>query len=176
EERRRKHEWRDVRIIDGTKLIDWVLQFPPVELWFAHRTIGVPVQQLETPEQCWDLIRTIGEPPPLMPKIFLADRDEACAKMKEVVAGTTVHLKLETHFPDQVVNFVSAFMADIDDESRAEAAGRCLIISGAEAWNAMVPQKEKLILIADPALDLNGDQGMKLIQKAQRSGHAVIFG
>src|SRR5208337_1131744 len=25
-------------------------------------------------------------------------------------------------------------------------------------------------------LDLNGDQGMKLIQKAQRSGHAVIFG
>lgn len=176
EERRAKREWRDVRVIDGTKLIDWIHQFPPVELWLAQRTIGVPVQQIETPEQRWGLIRTIGEPPPLTPKVFLAGRDEACAKIKEVVAGTTVQLKLDTHFPDQVVDFVSAYLADLDDENRADAAGRCLVISGADAWNAMATQKEKLILIADSALDLSGEPGTKLIQKARRSGHAVIFG
>lgn len=67
EERRAKREWRDVRVIDGTKLIDWIHQFPPVELWLAQRTIGLPVQQLDTPEQRWSLVRSIGEPPPLTP-------------------------------------------------------------------------------------------------------------
>lgn len=176
DERRDKREWRDVRVIDGTKLIDWIHQFPPVELWLAQRTIGVPVPQIETPEQRWSLIRTIGEPPPLTPKVFLAGRDEACARLREVVAGTAVQLKLDTHFPDHVVDFVSAYLADLDDENRADAAGRWLVVSGADAWNAMASQKEKLILIADSALDLSGEPGTKLIQKARRSGHTVIFG
>ena len=176
EERRAQRKWRDVRVIDGTKLIDWIHQFPPVELWLAQRTIGVPVQHVETPEQRWNLVRTIGEPPPLTPKLFLAGRDDACAKLKDVVDGTAVQLKLETHFPDHVVDFVSAYLADLDAENRVDAAGRWLVVSGAEAWSAMASQKEKLILIADSALDLSGEIGTKLIQKARRSGHAVIFG
>ena len=49
EERRKRDEWRDIQIIDGTKLIDWLIQFPSVELWLAH-TMGLPIQQIETPE------------------------------------------------------------------------------------------------------------------------------
>lgn len=176
EERRGRRDWRDVRVIDGTKLIDWIHQFPPVELWLLQRTIGVPVQQLETPEQRWNLIRTIGEPPPLTPRLFLTGRDDACAKLRDVVGGTAVQLKLETHYPEQVVDFVSAYLADLDSENRADAAGRWLVVSSAGAWNAIAAQKEKLILIADPTLDLGGETGTKLIQRARRSGHAVIFG
>lgn len=175
EKRRAKGEWRDVRVVDGTKLIDWIHQFYPVELWLAQR-IGLPAQEIDTPEQRWSLIRSIGEPPPLTPAVFLANRDEASGKIKQIFNGTAVQLKLDTHFPDQVVDFVSACLADLDDEDRADAAGRCLVISGAGAWNTIAAQRETLILIADPALDLSGEAGTKLIQKARRSGHAVIFG
>lgn len=174
--RRAEGEWHDVRVIDGTKLIDWVRQFPSVELWLAQRLIGTPVHQIETPEQHWNLLREIGEPPPLTPKVFLANREEANAKIKEVFAGTAIQLKLTTHFPDQVVDFVSASLADLDEESRADAAGRCLIVAGVGEWNLMVGLKEKHILIADTVLDLSGEAGTKLIQKARRAGHAVIFG
>jgi hypothetical protein len=174
--RRARCEWKNIRVIDGTKLIDWIHQFPSVELWLAQRTINFPVQQIETPEQHWSLISSIGEPPPLSPKVFLANRDEACSKIKEVLAGTAIQLKLDTHFPDQVVDFVSAYLADLDDESRVDAAGRCLVISGVDAWNAMASQTEKQVLIADSTLDLSGELGTKLIQKARRSGHAIIFG
>lgn len=162
-------------MIDGTKLVDWLHQFPPVELWLGQ-TIGLPVQQLETPEQRWNLVSSIGEPPPLTPQLFLSGREDACAKLKEMVSGTLVQLKLATHFPDQVVDFVSAYLAALDDETRADVAGRWLVVSGADAWNAMASQREKLVLIADSTLDLSGDAGTKLIQKARRSGHAVIFG
>lgn len=176
EERRKRRDWKDVRVIDGTKLIDWIHQFPSVELWLAQKIIGLAEQQIETPGQRWDVIRTIGEPPPLTPHVFLADRDEAYAKLKEVFAGTAVQLKMETHFPGQVVDFVAAYLAALDDETRADASGRCLIVSGLKAWNTIVAQYRNHILIADPALDLSGDAGTTLIQKARRAGHAVIYG
>jgi hypothetical protein len=176
ETRRKKQEWKDVRVIDGTKLTDWVLQFPAVEMWLIGRMNGVQRLQIETPEQRWNLIRSYGEPPPLIEKVFLVNRDEACARINEVFAGAAVQLKLSTHFPDQVVDFVSAHLASLDEEKRLELAGRCLIITGTDGWNTAVAQKEKHILIADTTLDLAGDSGTKLIQMARRAGHAIIFG
>jgi hypothetical protein len=176
EERRNRREWKDVRVIDGTKLVDWIQQFLPVALWVAQKTNGVPAQQIETPEQHWSMIRTFGEPPPLTTNVFLANRDEACAKLKDVFNGTSVQLKLETHFPNQVVDFVAAYLAALDPETRADASGRCLIVSGLEAWNDIVAQYRNFILVVDPALDLSGDPGTKLIQSARRAGHAIIYG
>ncbi|MEW8441729.1 MAG: hypothetical protein AB2689_26580 [Candidatus Thiodiazotropha taylori] len=176
EQRLDKQEWMDIRVIDGTKLIDWIHQFPPVEIWLAQRMFDKSIQQLETVEQRWNLVCTIGEPPPLTPKLFLANREDACGKLHEVVAGASVQLKLETHFPDQVIDFVSAYVADLNSEEQADTVGRCLVVSNADAWNTISSQREKLILIADSALDLSGEIGTKLIQKARRNGHAVIFG
>ncbi len=173
--RKQRGDWKDVRVIDATKVIDWLRLYPAVEVWLA-KTMRLPVQQIDTPEWHWGLLRSIGEPPPLSPGIFLANRDAACAKLKEVFAWTVVQLKLETHYPDQVVDFVAAYLAALDDESRADALGRCLVISGTDAWNAIAAQRDKHILVADSALDLSGETGTKLIQRARRAGHTVIFG
>lgn len=176
EDRRERGEWKDVRIIDGTKLMDWVHQFPAVELWLAQKILNVPVERIEIPEQYWSVVRSIGEPPPLTPDLFLVNRDEATAKLKEVFDGTTMQLRLTTHYPDQVVNFVSAYLASLDDESRVDAMGRCLIVLDIDSWNTICSWYKNLILIADATLDLSGTTGTKLIQKARRAGHAVIFG
>ncbi len=175
EERRRRNEWRTVRVIDGTKLIDWLHGFPSVELWLAQR-MGLPARQIETPEQCWVSLRTIGDPPPLTPQVFLVNREAACAKLKEVFNGTAVQLRLDTHFPEQMVDFVSAYVAAMDQENRIDSVGRCLVISGVDAWNAIVAQRERHILVADFDLGETGTDGTKLLEKARRAGHAVIFG
>jgi hypothetical protein len=123
-------------------------------------------------------VSSIGQPPPLTPDLFLASRTEASAKLKETYDGTTIQLKLTTHYPDQVVDFVSAYLASLDNESRADAVGRCLIVSGIDGWKTICnhSQVRNHIFIADAALDLCGDTGTKLIQMARRRGHAVIFG
>jgi hypothetical protein len=176
EERRKRGEWKDVRIIDGTKLLDWARQFPAVEFWLAHRVLNLVVFQIEIPEISWDETQSIGDPPPLVPQLFLAGREEARAKLTEIFSGTTNQLKLETRYPEQVVDFVCAHLADLGDESRAEALARCVIVSGIDAWNGLVVERERLILVAGPQLDLSGDTGTRLIQKARRGGHAVLFG
>lgn len=175
-ERSNANEWRDVRVIDGTKLIDWIRQFPPVEMWLANIVFGPSTGGVETPEQRWSLLRSYGEPPSLAPALFLANREEATTKINEVFAGTSIQLRLNTHFPDQVADFVAAALQNLDDVSRVDAAGRCVIISSIDAWNDMVKQPEKLVLVADATLDLTGDAGTKLIQKARRANHAIVFG
>jgi len=173
--RRRRNEWRDVRIIDGSGLIDWLHYFPGVEIWLAGK-MGFPVQGIETPEHRWDTLKTIGDPPPLTPHVFLANRDKACEKLRGVFSGTTLQLKLETHFPDQVVDFVSAFVAFMAEDTRIDTLGRCLIISNTDAWNAMTALGEAHTLVADFDLDDRDGSATRLLESARRAGHTVIYG
>src|SRR5205085_10642471 len=131
EDRRQRNEWLGVRVIDGSGLIDWLHSWLPVELWFAGR-MQFPIQQMQTVEDRWDSIRTIGEPPPLTQGLFLANRDASRDKIKDIFLGTALQLRLETRFPDQVADFVAAFVADMDAETKADAVGRSIIISGIE--------------------------------------------
>lgn len=172
--RRKRGEWKDVRVIDGTKLIDWLRQFPAVERWLAH-TMGLPVQQIDTPELRWEVLRAIARPP-LTPQVFLLNRKGACDKLKDIFAGNIPRLKLETYFPEQIVDFVAAYLATLDEETRADVAGRCLVISGIEAWTVICERYRNHILIAAPALDLSGHEGVILLEKARRAGHSVIYG
>jgi hypothetical protein len=178
EQRRLKKEWRDILIIDGTKLIDWINQFLAVELWLLQKFNGNQFGEIDIPSQHWSVVQSIGDPPPLPTDLFLGERDEAIAKLREVLDGTIVQLKLTTHYPDQVVHFVSAYLASIDEETRIDAYGRCIIVSKVEGWNRICsePHWKNLILIADASLDLSEDSSTKLIQQARRAGHAVIFG
>jgi hypothetical protein len=174
--RQNQEEWSEVRVIDGTVLLDWIRKFPAVEKWLLQTMRGMPMHDIETAEERWDLTRSIGEPPALVSELFLANRGDACVKLQEVIDDKLTQLKLETHYPDQVVDFISAYISTFDAETEVDALGRCLILSSPAAWEALVLYDEKHILIADAQLDLNNDMGLRLIQKARRKGHAVIFG
>lgn len=173
--RSKQNQWKSIRIVDGTRLVDWMHHFPSVELWLAAQ-MGLPIHQIDTPELRWGVLRTIGDPPPLTPQVFLTNRDAASAKLKEVFSRNATRLKLDTRYPDQVADFVCAYIASMDDEARIDVIGRCLVVSGVEAWNSICSQDKRHILIADHELDLSGVAGTKLLEKAHRAGHAVVFG
>jgi hypothetical protein len=168
-------EWRDIRVIDGTKLIDWLHHFQAVELWLAGK-MGILVQHVQTPEQRWDILKTIGEPPPLSPKVFLSNRDNACQKLKELFAGITLQLKVGTHYPEQVANFVAAYLASLDGEAKIETLGRCLFVTDYQAWDSVTALSGPLILVADFDFEFADSTAAISLQNARRAGHAVIFG
>lgn len=167
--------WRDVRIIDGTVLVDWLRQFPSTELWLAGE-MGIHVDHVETPEQRWNLLRTYGEPPPLTPDVFLANRIEASAQLKAVFEGSLLQLRLDTHFQEQAVDFVAAWIGSLSDEAKADYSGRCLILTRAAEWKVITTLPQRHVLIADFHLNDDEPEGTRLLQMARNSGHAVIFG
>ncbi|RIE09021.1 hypothetical protein SMC3_05870 [Candidatus Cryosericum hinesii] len=175
-ERAQRGEWRDVRVIDGTKLVDWLSYFPSVDTWLAG-IMDIPVQAIDTPEQHWTDVSTIGDPPPLIPELFLANRDDACNRLEEVFAGTALQLRLTTHFPGQLANFVSAYVAAMSTNARIEAVSRCIIVSNSDAWNQITKSGllKGHVLVAAFSLDDTDTDGALLLERAKRAGHAVVF-
>ena len=44
-----------------------------------------------------------------------------------------------------------------------------------DAWDAITALRKPHVLVADPALDLAGQSGTKLLEKAPRASHRVIY-
>lgn len=172
-DQRQKGEWQDIKIIDGTRLIDWLHYFPAVERWLAYQ-MGITVNGIDTPEQRWENLKTIGSPPPLIPDIFLVNRDTACEKLKEVFSGTILQLKIDTHFPGQVADFVAAYVATLGKDANIDAIGRCLIVSNPDAWDTVCELPDGHVLVADFALEELDSIGTKLLEKDIKR-HRVIF-
>ncbi len=172
--RKKKAEWKDVRVIDGTGLIDWLRAYPAVGLWFARRIGLLPLDGAETLEQRWGETQSIGEPPPLAAELFLAARDDARSKLDEVFNDTSKLCTLRTRYPDQVPDFVAAHVFAMDEERRIDTWGRSLIVSTTQAWEHLCSNRERLVIVADARLDLSGRLGTHLLQMALRQGHAVV--
>lgn len=141
---RKKQEWKDVRIIDGTRLIDWILHFPAIELWLIEIINGQPVKELREVSKCWKDIESIGYPPPLTPKIFTINRESACEKIDLIIKGTITQLKIETHFPDQMADFACAFISSKPKEDRIEITGRSIVVLGASGWELIAAHRQPL--------------------------------
>src|SRR6266568_1620210 len=174
EEKRSEGEWKDVRVIDGTKLIDWLDKFPSVMLWLAQR-MGIKTDALESLEQRWDLVKGIGAPPPLLPDLFLANRDAASAKLKESLSRNSLQLQVDTRFPDQLAPFVSAFVATMADDQRVEVLGRSLIVKSPDAWRSIIGSVRQHLLIATFDVEQEEVRSDLLLERAKRLGHAVVY-
>ena len=94
EERRKTAKWKDVRIIDGTQLIDWVRQFHAVETWLAGRMHDLSAQAIDIPERRWEVVSSYGESQPLPPEVFLVGRGTGIDRLQKVVAGEERQLKV----------------------------------------------------------------------------------
>lgn len=176
EEYRQRHEWGDVRVIDGTKLIDWLSRFPSVDVWLAN-IMGIPVRAIQTPEQYWSHLSSIGEPVPLIPEVFLANREAACKKLEELLTGAIPQLRLTTHYPEHLAAFVSAYVAAMGSDSRIDALGRCVIVSDSDAWTQMTELElhDRHVLVAGFSLDDSDMNGALLVRKAQQAGYSVVL-
>lgn len=178
EEREKRKEWKAIKLIDGTIIADWLLEHPDVGRWVAENTVGLPKHHIETVDQHWKLLQSYGSPNPLTPELFLGNRINAIQHLRELLHGDSNELKLLTRFPDQVADFVCAFIASSEEEEdQIRFSSRALIISDPKVWSALcdIYEGTRLILIADSSLDLSGESASRMIQKALVSGHSAIY-
>lgn len=173
EVRRQQKDWSDVIVLNGARLVDWLYAFPSVERWLAG-VMGLQIEFIETLDGRWETLGKIGEPPPLPCQLFTSNRETAATKLHQIIFSRDVsQLKLDTKHPRQCADFISAYASSLPDGERAEAIGRCLIVTNEEAWQGVCSLQESHILVAD--FEIESDRGVKLIQAALNRRHAVVF-
>ncbi len=175
--RRRNQGWKQIRIIDGVKLADWLREFPALGRWMASK-IGITpsLGGIITPLEHWNLIQSQGErsDPPLPPKLFIISRDGACAALEAVFSGISKRLFLFAESEHDVDDFVAAYLATIEDAKAQEYANRCLFITDENAWRTVSELRQSHILVASPRLGLDSEwQDLQAVATCR--GHGVII-
>ena len=172
EKRKKEHEWKSVRVINGAILTDWISFFPGIGQWLATKILKFQ-SGFETAQTHWNNLRSYGEPPPLSHELFTIGRVDAAEKLRElVVENKSAQLRFNTRYPNHTADFVSAYMQTLDEETRQNLLARTLIFSNRDDWKNACNLAESHILVADFATDSNG--GSALLQRARSARHSVI--
>lgn len=165
-------QWKDVRVIDGSQLIDWVFQYPAIGHWLRASILEAPAD-FETAESQWNLLRGFGAPPPLCTDLFTLGRSNADEKLRRLIIDRNdKELRFDTRFPRHPKDYISAFVASLPEEERLEHQNRILIFQSEQALKNACSLNEGHVFIAD--FDLNTDSGDQLIQRA-KGKHSVIY-
>ena len=174
---RKDSGWKQIRIIDGVKLADWLREFPALGKWMATKVgIATHLGGISTPREHWDLVvgRDNTGDLPLPPALFTAARSSGRDALEAIFNGKIQTLFLFAESELDVEDFVAAYLASLGSEGRIYA-NRCLFISDEDAWRSVVEVRQQHVLVASPKLGLDSESKMDLQTVATNKGHAVII-
>jgi hypothetical protein len=176
-QRRQKDGWKEIKVIDGVQLCDWLREFPTVGKWLLQR-IGLvkAVTGFQTPTEHWSLLlQMLGkDDPPLPPQVFLVGRENACQQLERLFRGEAQQLILATETEHDAEDFVAAFLASLDEATQRTFSNRCLFIADPDAWDTFSTLRVSHTLLANPRLDLT-DSNERLHFAARARGHGIII-
>ena len=174
--RRKNKGWKAICILDGTRLADWLREFPSIARWIRMR-MGLSNSEsgVTTAAEYWQTLSNSVEPPdpPFMPQVFLCGRDTACVSLRSFFNREINRLQIQYEDPDDVGDFVSAFLESLEEPERSLLSSQCLFIRDEEAWQSFSNLRRSHFLIAHPKVDLESNLG-QLVQARDR-GHCVIL-
>lgn len=172
-EKKELGDWKDVRVLDGCQLVDWVSQFPAVGHWLGT-LVGRAPDDYDTAENCWETLRSYGAPPHLLPDLFTVGRNSASEKLRRLIIDQNdTQLRFDTRYPQYPKGFVSAFVASLDDVERVDYQNKVLIIQSPESFKQACCLNGSHVFVLD--FDLDSNSGHELIQRALSRRHAVIY-
>lgn len=169
--------WKEIYIIDGVKIADWLREFPAIALWLATKIGIIPKESgIATPMEYWkeNFCRGQDAAPLLPPSLYTATRENACRALEEVFTGKQQCLFICPESEDGVNDFVAAYFASSKDEKIKKYANQCLFISEPEAWKSIAGPRKPHILVADTELDLDSErQDLRVF--AENRGHRLVI-
>jgi len=164
--------WKNILVIDGTKLCHWLAFNPSIDAWLAER-MRIVRGAITSPVTHWENIQSRGDRP-LSAEIFTIARDAPKDEVLKVLKGELRELRLRTLQPREVVDFVVAVLASQNSVESASLTGRSILVESSEAWKDLCELPDSHVLIPHGSLDI-ADQGADLLALALRKGHRVIL-
>jgi transcriptional regulator with XRE-family HTH domain len=161
--------WKDVRVYDSVNLEEWLETAPAVDAWMA-RLLGRRPDGVIDIEEHWANLSSLAQPS-LVPEVFLASREKEIERLKEWLKGSPSSLAFEASSPTEVIDFLAAYAASLDDSERDRIESRIVIVERAEAWHMLCTSKNSLLLIPRPNLSIEAE----MVAEAVRQGHYVLL-
>lgn len=175
--RRQNDGWKEIKIIDGVQLCDWLREFPVVGKWLLQR-IGLTknLSGFNTPAEHWQNLTQLfnKDDPPLPPELFLSGRELAYRQLERLFRNEIHQLVFSIESENDAEDFIAAFLESLDENTRRTFSNKCLFISNAEAWYTFSNLRISHILVASPRIDL-AETNEQLHLEAGKNNHNIVF-
>lgn len=169
EDQSKKAEWKEVRAYDADDLEQWLETAPAVAAWFS-RLVGTRPEDVDDVESRWNAIAESATKR-LKPQVFLVSRDESVEHFREWLGKQPSQLAITFRSPSEVVDFVCAAAAAMDEPERTIVSARAIIVESSRAWKALRDSTTPSVLVIDPSVVLPAEE----IGRAVAAGHHVLL-
>jgi hypothetical protein len=161
--------WKDVRVYDSSNLEEWLETAPAVDVWFARTTGRRPKGVADIGEH-WENLTALTNPP-LRPCVFLTTRAENIEQLSKWMDGSASAISIESSSPKEVIDFVAAYLASLDDDEQSLREARIIVVESREAWQILSSSKNRLTLVQHPLMLIEPE----LVAQAVRQNHHVLL-
>lgn len=177
DEKKQQKKWKDIKIIDGIQLAEWIREIPAIGHWML-KEIGLAKKHdsFITPAEHWEIVQgsVHDSDPALPPDVFTIGRENACAALHDLFTGKNQRLLLLVDNPMDVMDFVSAYLATLDEELMNQYANHCLFVKDSDAWHSLVTSRKSHVFVAHHKLKLDGEES-DLQTVATNKEHTVVI-
>ena len=169
--------WKEICIIDGVRLAEWLREFPAIARWLARKIGIIPNESgITTPLEYWEenFSRGQSDKPLISPLVYTVTRENACRALENIFIGKEQCLFLFAESEGDVEDFVAAYIISTKYENIKQYAHQCLFISDINAWRSITELRKPHILVAGSELDLDSErQDLRVL--AEKRQHRLII-
>ena len=143
-ESKRMYTWKDIRIIDGSKIALWLQSNTAVAIWCAN-AIGKHVSGIRTIEDFWnDYCESTS--PKLNQDFFMLGRDSQIKQLSEWLEKKSGALTIVSESSLESTLFIAAFFLKHYQKYK-DVLNKTLIVESPSEWNHLIIKKERDYLL-----------------------------
>jgi hypothetical protein len=140
-----ENAWREIKVIDGVALEDWLADQPAVGLRLARKIGLAPPDGAQSTDQFWDEYASRFYPV-LSEKVLLAGRNQQSKELVRQLRDEAFRHIWQADSPEEVVAFAVAAIRNSDPEDRKYLEARAVIVSTEEAARSLATRPNLIFL------------------------------
>jgi len=152
-------KWKDVWVIDGQVLEEWIEQQPSVGFWLA-KFLEHPLGNVLALDQYWQEWST-GISNFIPSSMVVFGRENETAHLARFLNRTPNKLIIKAPTADEAVAFVAASVERMEDKLKETIFSKAVIVKSEEDFRSLVPSKSSMILIAQFEVGSIANQAVK---------------
>ena len=147
EEKRQENIWKDVRVIDGVDLQDWLEEAPAVTLQFAAELDILPEKGLQSPREAWEEWSYLTDPP-TSEELVVVGREKQQKELLNRLVGRPSIFKVRADSGREAWGFTLAVLRQIDlEEKKQSILSRTIVAENAKVVRRLSNLENHIVVL-----------------------------
>ena len=145
DEKKKQGDWADIRVYDADDFEQWLEIAPSTAAWLGTYVGKLP-RGVRSLEAFWAEF-SLATNPELSPAVPVAGREESVKRLHEWLRSGSGVLRVRGESTAEVMAFISAVVAQLQEEDLVQRVARCLIVDDIAVARELISARNPLTLI-----------------------------